>query len=264
MLMTAAGMVRRDFAWDGGALSGLYRTGPGPILFLHGLSGGAVHFDAAFETDALAGRGLLALDLPGFGESFAARRVDVAAQVDACREALRQAGFARPWVVAHSMAASAAARLAAECAGAILLEGNLLPRDLSFSDRILSVAEADFPAEYRKIQKGAEVVLKIQTRIESRDARARYASTWRQCSPATVRQVAAEVNADTRAAEPLRLFRASGRPVTAYFGDSVAGLSDAAAALGLRTRTIPRAGHFLMLDNPAATYAAIGEDAIPC
>lgn len=257
-------MIRREFDWAGGALSGLFRPGGAPILFLHGLSGGAVHFDRAFEAEALDGRGLLAVDLPGFGESAAARRVEIAAQVDACRTALGQARFERPWVVAHSMAASAAARLAAESRGVILLEGNLLPRDLAFSDRVLGIAEADFPAEYAKIQKAAETILKMQTRLSDRDARARYAETWRRCGAEAVRRVALEINADTRAAEPLRLLRGCGRPVVAYFGDAKPGLPAAVEELGLRTRIIPRADHFPMLDNPAATYAAIGEDAIPC
>jgi pimeloyl-ACP methyl ester carboxylesterase len=264
--MTASGRsaVRRDFDWSGGPLCGLFRPGDAPILLLHGLSGGAVHFDRAFEAEALDGRGLLALDLPGFGESAAARRVDIAAQVDACLDALRQAGFERPWVVAHSMAASAAARLAAESCGVILLEGNLLPRDLAFSDRVLSIPEPDFPAEYAKIKRAAETILKMQTRLADREARARYAETWRRCDADSVRRVASEINADTRAANPLRLLASCGRPVIAYFGDSKPGLPAAVEELGVRTRIIPQADHFPMLDNPAATYAAIGEDAIPC
>jgi len=247
-----------QYEWTDGVYSGLLRPGPRPITFLHGLCGAAIHFDGAFDADCLEGRGLLALDLPGFGNSAKSDATGIEDQVAACRAVMSETGFEGGWLVAHSMASSAAARLGDGMAGVILLEGNLVAEDLEFSDWILGIPEDEFEAEFARLQATAEMNLRFKTRIADPALRRRYAETWRQCRPSTVRGVAAEINADTRAGTQIRLLAGRHRPVWLYSGDQ----RPAASVDHFRVRTIPAAGHFLMFDNPDAVYAAIGEDAI--
>lgn len=256
------GAIERTLPWQGGRLRYLLREGATPILFLHGLCCGAIYFDQAFRHAALQGYGIVALDLPGFGASqgMPLSQCGIEGQVDACLAVLRSVGVDRAWVVAHSMASSAAVRLAASTAGLVLLEGNLVPENLDFSDRLLAEPAGSFAETYTRIQKLAPSLLKMRTHVHDAEERARYAATFGQCRADVVKRVAEESNVDTRRGMQMALLQ---RATACYFvGEENSTLSDIVAdrVPALRQRDVPRAGHFLMLDNPDATYAMIDEE----
>ena len=263
--MSTTVTVRKRLTWDLGELSVLWRDGPEPIVFLHGLCGGAVHYDAAFEADELKGRGLVAVDLPGFGESPAERtnEVGISAQRAACRAVFASLGKnVRPALVAHSMAGSVASHLLNDISALVLLEGNVVAENLEFSDHILGMAADDFEADYARLSNSAEMMMRLQTAVANSAQRRRYAATYHCCSAQTVRRVAEDVNQDARSGAILRRLATWGRRFYYYVGSGSSFDASILSARGLDAvvRKISGARHFLMLDNPSETYGAIAND----
>lgn len=258
---------RRTWKWRNAELSALWRDGPEPIVFLHGLCGGAVHFDRAFGAQELLGRGLVAIDLPGFGLSSAVRSEScgIEGAVAAVSEVLDELAPVQPWFVAHSLSSSVAGRLLDRAAGLVLLEGNLLASHLDFSDRLLAFSVDTFAEEYSRIRRGSELMLRLKSKVPTRKERARYAETFAQCSAEAVRIAAAEGNVDTRAGNQREILRRWSGPAYYYCGED--GDADEAevrsCGTGVTVRTIPRASHFLMFDNAQETYSMIAADAVP-
>ncbi len=265
--MPAENFVRNHLSWRGGALSVLQREGPAPIVFLHGLCGGAVHYDDAFSATELMGRGLTAVDLPGFGESQGndENEVGIEAQGEACRAVFASLGSDElPALVAHSMAGSVASRLLNDISTLVLLEGNMVKENLEFSDKILSTPPENFEQEYARMRESADVIFRLRTNVSDAARRKRYAATFRSCSAKTVRSVAEEANSDVRNDKISKRLAAWGRRFYYYVGGKsdfdTSGIS--ANGLDVVVRKISGARHFLMLDNPAETYAAIANDTI--
>lgn len=255
------GLARREtLAWRDGALSVLMRNGRGPgLLLLHGLCGGAIHFDAAFRAPMLEGSALMAVDLPGFAESAGLGRRSLDEMAEAVRVAAASFGLSRPIVAAHSMAASIAARLTGFAAGIALYEGNVLPSHLGFSDRLLRGGEAVFRSEFPRMQATAAMILKYQTRQVETDALRRYAETWSACQAETVWALIAAFNPEVRSGTVAARLAAYGGPLLCLYGsegDYAASALELARALpNAATRPVPRAAHYLMLDAPDAVYA---------
>jgi pimeloyl-ACP methyl ester carboxylesterase len=263
--MPATVATRKRLAWDLGELSMLWRDGPKPIVFLHGLCGGAVYYDAAFEAAELKGRGLVAVDLPGFGESQSegATEVGISAQREACRAVFASLGKnVRPALVAHSMAGSVASQLLTDISALVLLEGNVVVENLEFSDRILGMAADGFEADYARLSSSAEMMMRLQTAVTDNDRRNRYASTYHSCSAQTVRRVAEDVNEDARSGAISHRLAAWGQRFYYYVGSGSNFDASILLAHGLDAvvRRISGARHFLMLDNPSETYGAIARD----
>ena len=59
----------RTFETTHGTISAVHRTGDTQYLFIHGLGGDKGIFSPAFEHPEVVGKGLLGIDLLGFGES---------------------------------------------------------------------------------------------------------------------------------------------------------------------------------------------------
>lgn len=260
-------MERVEVAWRNGVLSAIVRVGPSPIVLLHGLCGGAVHYEALFDEPHLAERGLIAIDLPGFGASnaFGVDDVGMDAQEEACRRVIAALGVPHenPWLVAHSMSGTVAGRLLDLVAGVVLLEGNLSSDHLAFSDRLLAIAEADFAAEYARIQARAPIMLRMQMTITDRQRLERCAQTYRACRADVVRRVAQETNREARSGRTEEAFGKWRGPRFYYFGEaSELDRADGQyCRTGMATRVIDRAGHFLMLDAPRALSRLLASDA---
>lgn len=253
---------RRTADTPAGPISHLWRdgmSGAGGIVFLHGLCGGAVHFDRAFDDPSLESHDLCAVDLPGFGDSQTATFGSLEDCANAVAAVMEVAGFARPpWLVAHSMSASIAVRLLDRIAGLTLLEGNVSAAHLDVSDRIIAQDPADYPAYFARLQATAELVVRHETRVRDPVARQRYAATWRACGADLVWQVAKMINQDVRRGGILDALATARLPVTCVCGAETTyadGLPADAAFLAVDE--VPGAGHFPMLDQPAATYALI-------
>lgn len=255
-------MRRVVFEVSGRRVAALVREGEGPgVIFLHGLCGGAIHFDGAFTNPQLASLALMAIDLPGFGESAEALNSSLDTMAAAVLSVAISAGYERPYLVVHSMASSIAARLLLRSAGVVLLEGNLLPAHLEFSDRILRVGRENFRNEFARMQGTATMIMRFQTRNIEDAALRRYSATWAACAAETVWDVAAAINREVRAFEVIKRFAASDVPLTCVYGAAsayAATIDEIAHRLPRAHFTaVPNAAHFSMLDAPQMTYDAV-------
>src|SRR5215470_14399799 len=108
-------LVQQHTTEIGGQEFKYFRAGSGPpILLVHGLLGGS--FCWRFTIPALAqGRTVLALDLPGFGESDAPRRLDcgMPAQVERLASLVETLAFEQVDIIASSWGGAVAILLAA-------------------------------------------------------------------------------------------------------------------------------------------------------
>jgi pimeloyl-ACP methyl ester carboxylesterase len=93
-----------------------HRSGPDPVLLLHGVAGSWTTWTpllTAADPGALSGRGLVLVDLPGWGSSPApARPLDLDGSVAVLTEVLDALGLGAVDVVGHSMGAFVALHLA--------------------------------------------------------------------------------------------------------------------------------------------------------
>jgi pimeloyl-ACP methyl ester carboxylesterase len=141
-MRTRADRVSIDLAVPYGRQSIVYfdRPGPGvPVLFVHGLGNAAANFDEMLEQPALKTHRLVALDLPGCGESPypSDRSLDIDALVSIV-ERFQEALDLRPHLLVGASMGGLVALLCAErhperLGGFLNVEGNLAPEDCMFS-----------------------------------------------------------------------------------------------------------------------------------
>ena len=99
-------------------------AGPRGIVLLHGVSGGALGFEALLPALARPGWRALAWDMPGYGESAPLADLDFDTLVDALERLLDAAGLERCVLVGHSfggmIALQAASRMPQRLEGLVL------------------------------------------------------------------------------------------------------------------------------------------------
>jgi pimeloyl-ACP methyl ester carboxylesterase len=140
------------------------RDGAHPtIVFVHGLGNGAENFAAMYEEPALVDHRLIAMDLPGCGESPypADRALSIDDLVDLL-EAFVEERVPDPFVLVGASMGGLIALLYAErrperVAVFVNAEGNLAPEDCMFSRRVVANAFPEFVAhEFPKINADLE------------------------------------------------------------------------------------------------------------
>lgn len=142
--MTSSALTDIDAETDAGRLRLTLRRGAAgrpPFLCLHGLGGGRAWWHDMFLAATDEHATMAAADLLGFGDSARlsdAQSYDSGVQVASLVQALNALGFDRVVAVAHSMASMLVPGLARAnvLAGAVLVEGNLLPEDAKWSGQI--------------------------------------------------------------------------------------------------------------------------------
>ncbi len=254
---------RYAIPWNGGEVSCLRRTGvKRALVLLHGLYGGAIHFDAAFSDTALSRHALLAIDLPGFGYSDKVEPTTIQTVAEAVKGMIDDQKFdKKPWLVAHSLSGSVAARILDDVIGVSLIEGNILEDHLRFSDDVIAHDRAAYGGIFSRLEKNALVALRFQTQPRDRESLKRYAATYAQCTADTVWDIAKDSNEDIRAHTTRALFADWRGPLYCLFGSEGSygeTIHDVQEALSCAVlREISNSGHFPMIDNPEETYAAI-------
>lgn len=269
--MRALGRERRIVVLGaaGPRVSALVRPGPRPVLFVHGFAASGAYFAEAPERPELAGRGVVVLDLPGFGASeapdgFAFTMAEQASVVARVAEALDLAEIA---LVGHSMGGTIAV-LAAELLGArvhdlFAVEAVLQHEPSAWTTRIADGAPEAWAAELARLQGKPEIFARGSMLRRRRDAIARVAPAVLETT-ARATYLSARSLRDT-AADPTLYGRFLALPCQRryVFGDrnlDVA-LYGRLAADEAPLAVVPHAGHLMMLDNPDAFYALVAAGA---
>ena len=230
------------------AISARYRSGGNDlVLFVHGLGCSKESFDDAFTYPGFADFRLLAIDLPGFGDSSKLQEFSYTMEDQArvLMMVLERIGFSRLHIIAHSMGSAvallAAEKISANLATFVNVEGNLIAEDCGLlSRRTIQIPFADFQE-------------KAFDRFRSKGPR-----PWREQSSK------ADPLAFYKSCQSLVSWSDSGkllerftnlRASTLYvYGDQNSDMAILTKLRGIRKVEIPDSGHFVMNDNPEEFY----------
>lgn len=231
------------------------------VLLLHGLGCAKEKFAGLWDAEELAAVALLAPDLPGHGSSQglppAAWSMEgmTAAVGDLLRD--RETKAARLHIVVHSLGGAVGLLLAQQTpvplASFINVEGNLVGADCS----MLSRRTAEMDLEELRDEKFAK--LKARAR-ESDDPIVRDWAGWMESCPAEALYASARsLVAWSDSGRLLEMFLELSVPKAYVYGARSANPDVLVHLDSVPKYRIADAGHFIMIDQPAALSRAIAE-----
>ncbi len=240
------------------------RAGPRPIVFVHGLAGSSTYFLEAAARAEISGRGLLALDLPGFGRTLAPDGFGFTMREQASiLVAAVEAVEGDITLVGHSMGGTIALLASAEIrdrlAALVIAEGVISYDATLWSEQIARISTSEWARAFADLQRRPEIFVRGGMVRRRRDAVARVAPAVLQTSALAMRASAAdlhEVSVDPALYD--RFLSMSPDPVY-VFGDYHDNTSMYARLRsdGARVELVHRAGHLMMLDNPDGFYRIV-------
>jgi pimeloyl-ACP methyl ester carboxylesterase len=243
----------------------LVREGPRPVVFVHGLSASSAHFADAADRGELEGRGIVAIDLPGFGETKAPEGFgySMREQADVFVSLVESAGLDEVTIVGHSMGGTIVV-LASEALGdrvssVVLAEAILVFDETLWSERISSSTLDDWRIEFAGICRRPEVYARGSLMRRRKASVERITPCITQTTAEAMHASATDLKAVAR--DPAvyeRFLEMQPQPVY-VFGElhDTTGFCRRVRADGARVAVVPRSGHLMMLDNPDGFYAIV-------
>ena len=241
------------------------RSGPRPVVFVHGLAASSAFFLDAWECEELAERGLVALDLPGFGETDAPKGFGftMREQADVLAEAIEALDLREVTLMGHSMggtiAVLAAERLVPRLEALVLAEG-VLRRDVEIWSEALARRSPDaWAREFADIRRRPQIFARGLMQRRRTEALTRITPAVTQTTAEAV--FASAVDVQQAAGDPSLYdrFVSLDLPRCFVYADFHEGMGfvDRLRRDGIPLAVVPRAGHAMMLDNPAAFYRIV-------
>lgn len=240
------------------------RPGPGPaIVFVHGLGNSCANFEALCAEDALSRHCLVAMDLPGCGDTTypAGTTLGIDHLVDLTEAFVRTLKLARFLLVGASMGGLIgllyAERWPERLTGFVNVEGNLAPEDCMFSRLVVPYMFAHFQ----------EVIFpEIKAAVAARHNRgyAKHSEVLQRADPRAYYDYSRQLVEYSDQGNLLDRFLAL--PVRHFiYGSANRGLTylPRLRASTCRLTEIANADHFLFYDDPAAFARALVDDAEP-
>jgi pimeloyl-ACP methyl ester carboxylesterase len=238
---------------------------------IHGLLGGGVYLEPAFAAPALAGRGLCVPDLPGFGESATDGPADVrmpgqarvlAALLDHLADQLSEPVT----VFGHSMGGVIAVLLAALCpkriGRVVLAEPNLTEADAFWTPQIIDAGVRGYGERMRELHADPSEFIRMFDMDDTEENRRWLRRLIARTPPETVYHAAVSLLEETKDPAFLRRVIDLPQPVHFIVGERTGAREHIPSVLPedkYPRHDIPDAGHFMMLDNPAAFYACLAQ-----
>lgn len=233
-------------------------------ILIHGLGGAKHLFADAFPEARARGIGLVAIDLPGFGESAPLPDDESYSSVGhagAVRDVLCALGVGEYYLAVHSMSGALLPTLLSAGDGAIkgiaLLEANLTEEDAKWSGEIAALDEAGFERYWNQLLKHAPRILGFQLHGS---APAERVSDWSRCFTSmdrrAFRETARSVFHTTCSDAIVTALKTYGGIKLYVRGAQSKTPQNPKILREIKTEymEIPEAGHYLFLDNPAAFY----------
>ncbi len=236
------------------------------LVIVHGLLGSGSYYDPQACMPDLDVR---TPDLLGYG---AKRSIDVGIdlqrQAEEIARVLREEVRQPAWLLGHSVG-GAVMMLAAEQApelvrGLISVEGNFTLKDAFWCSRIAPMSDADWAAEYGAMEDDPAAWLE-RIGIEASDERVAMTREILENQPYSTIQAMArsvlEVTGSPSYLEGVRRVLGSGVPLYLLGGElSASGWDIPEWVLALASRSLvqPKAGHMMMLEDPAAFCGLVG------
>jgi pimeloyl-ACP methyl ester carboxylesterase len=249
-----------------GSVIGSVNPEPTPLVMIHGLLGSSGYFA---PQQFLPQFDVRTPDLLGYGSKRTVEQgVDLDGQANEIVRVLRLEVGRPAWLLGHSVG-GAVMMLAAERApelvrGLISVEGNFTLKDAFWCSRIAAMPEADWASEYGAMEDDPAAWLE-RSGIEASDQRIAWARQILANQPyETIRSMARSVVSVTGAPgylEGVRRVLGSGLPLYLLGGELSASGWDVPGwvlALACRSQVQPKAGHMMMLEDPAAFCGIVG------
>lgn len=225
------------------------------------MCGSKIHFDTAFHSYYLKDYELIAIDLPGFGDSYTTRVIDIEVMLKAVNEVIKYYSVTQPWIVAHSMASSIAIRLLNEIDGVVFLEGNLIPEHLSFSSKIIQIERIEYRKEYERIKALASMAMRYQTHIKDFSLIDHYASTYKMCNSNAVWDAALICVKEMNNRNLESSFSDCEKSINLIYGlnsEYIKTINEVKEQYTIvNFFPIENCGHFPMIDNPEETWKIV-------
>lgn len=230
------------------------------VLFLHGLGCAKEKFAGLWDAEELAAAALLAPDLPGHGSSqgLPPAAWSMEGMTAAVGELLRdRAAAARLHIVVHSLGGAVglllAERTPVPLASFINVEGNLVGADCS----MLSRRTADMELEEFRDEKFAK--LKARARASDDPIVQDWAGWMDSCPAEALHASARSLVAWSDSGRLLEMFLKLSVPKAYVYGAHSANPDVLVHLDSVPKYRIADAGHFIMIDQPAALSRAIAE-----
>jgi pimeloyl-ACP methyl ester carboxylesterase len=243
-------------------------SGQGPALvMIHGLLGSSSYFD---PQSLLAGLDVRTPDLLGYGSKRSiGEGIGLPAQAAEIVRVLREEVGRPAWLLGHSVGGAvmmlAAAQAPELVRGLISVEGNFTLKDAFWCARIAAMLDADWAAEYGAMEDDPAAWLE-RCGIEASDQRIAWARAILSNQPVETIQAMArsviEVTGAPAYLEGVRRVLGAGLPLYLLGGElSAAGwdIPEWVLALACRSQVQPKAGHMMMLEDPAAFCGIVGD-----
>jgi pimeloyl-ACP methyl ester carboxylesterase len=243
-------------------------SGQGPALvMIHGLLGSSSYFD---PQSLLAGLDVRTPDLLGYGSKRSiGEGIGLPAQAAEIVRVLREEVGRPAWLLGHSVGGAvmmlAAAQAPELVRGLISVEGNFTLKDAFWCARIAAMPEADWAAEYGAMEDDPAAWLE-RCGIEASDQRIAWARAILSNQPVETIQAMArsviEVTGAPAYLEGVRRVLGAGLPLYLLGGElSASGwdIPEWVLALACRSQVQPKAGHMMMLEDPAAFCGIVGD-----
>jgi pimeloyl-ACP methyl ester carboxylesterase len=241
-------------------------AGSPALVLIHGLLGSSSYYDPQAMLPELE---VHTPDLLGYGSKRSIDRgIDLHAQAAEIARVLREEVGRPAWLLGHSVGGAVmmlAAQQAPELvAGLVSVEGNFTLKDAFWCAHIAAMPEADWAAEYGAMEDDPAAWLE-RTGIEASDLRIAWAREILSNQPVETIQAMArsvlEVTGQPAYLEGVRRVLGSGVPLYLLGGElSAAGwdIPEWVLALACRSLVQPKAGHLMMLEDPAAFCGIVG------
>lgn len=243
----------------------LARDGERPIVFVHGLAASSAYFADAGARPELDGRGIVAIDLPGFGRSPAPDGFTYAMgeQAAVLVSAIAALGLERVTLVGHSMGGTisilAVPAIRDRLERLVLAEG-VFERDSElWSERIAAMPPDAWAREFDEIVKRPEVYARGGMLRRRKEAIRQIAPAITETTAHAMRASAIALQEATERERFYERFLALDLPRVYVFGaiHDTTRIYTRMLADGAPTAVVPRAGHLMMLDNPDAFYSLL-------
>jgi len=226
------------------------RLGTETVLFVHGLGCCKESFASAFQDGRLSPFGLVAVDLPGFGESSRPREFSFAMEDQAAvlHQLLDRLGVRRVHLVAHSMGGAPALLLARRLGDRLVtfvdIEGNLVAEDCSMISR--RTARASF----ERFQRVGLPALRTAARESTEPAMRPFSSWLALADPWAFWRSSISLVRWSDSGELLRTLLELPVPAAYVYGERSVLETVRSQLSGVALLAVARSGHFVMQDAP--------------
>ncbi|HQR38400.1 MAG TPA: alpha/beta fold hydrolase [Blastocatellia bacterium] len=260
-----SGLTPVEVAAEGATVSALFRPGPRPLVFVHGLSASRLFFIDAADRAEFAGRGMLLVDLPGFGHSapppgfgFSMRE-----QAAVLAHVVDRLDLSDVTLVGHSMGGTivilALDRIAHRVERLVLAEAVLIHDDSIWTAAIARALLDDWQDEFEEMQRRPRVWARGGMLRRRPGAIDRVAPAILHTSAQAMHASAVDLHRVCSDPELYQRFRSISRPFEYVIGDLHDNTPFCARVIGdgVAVRFVARSGHLMMLDNPDGFYEIV-------